>query len=266
VLLCATKAPSDDDLLLVSAACAAIGGALSRARSHSAVVTEKLAGMGRLTAAIAHEVNNPLQAVSNSLHLLLHRSLSEDKRVRYLSLAQKEIELLIDVVRRMLDFSRPERDGMRPVAIHAALERVLAGVAGQLRECGITVERDWAEQLPHVSGVATHLKQAFLNLVLASLESMPGGGRLTITTRTMNASDGRGELVVIEFADSGGPLAEEELRTIFEPFQRTRRDTSGMGLPVSYSIIQQHSGHVSAKSSETGTVFRIELPAMRPRL
>jgi two-component system, NtrC family, sensor kinase len=262
LLLSSATAPESDDLLLINAACAALGGAVVRARAHGAAQSEKLAGMGRLTAAIAHEVNNPLQAVSNSLHLLLNRSLTDDKRVRYLSMAQKEIEQLIGVVRRMLDFSRPERDGWRPVAVHGALDSVLGALAEQLQESGVVVERQWAEPLLRVSGVAIHLKHAFLNLVLASAELMPAGGTLTVCTSAVPARDGRSELVVVEFRDTGGRLAEEELRTIFEPFHRTRRDISGMGLPVSYTIIEQHGGRISATSSDVGTIFRIELPAL----
>jgi signal transduction histidine kinase len=264
-LVLAAQPPSTDDLRLVGAVCAAVGGTLARARAHSMAQTERLAGMGRLTAAIAHEVNNPLQAISNSLHLLLSRSLSDDKRTRYLSMAQKEVELLIDVVRRMLDFSRPARDGMRPISVHAALESVLLATAEQLHEREISVERAWAERLPRISGVASHLKQAFLNLVLAAYAAMPGGGRLTVRTTIVHRDGGGGELVVVELADTGARLPEDELRTIFEPFQRHRRDVSGIGLPVSYSIIAQHGGRLSVSSSDAGTIFRVELPALEAR-
>ncbi|HWQ12407.1 MAG TPA: ATP-binding protein [Roseiflexaceae bacterium] len=264
-LLLAAQAPAEDDLRLIGAVCAAVGGTLARARAHRTAQHERLAGMGRLTAAIAHEVNNPLQAISNSLHLLLNRSLSDDKRDRYLSMAQKEVELLIDVVRRMLDFSRPARDGMRPISVHAALESVLLATAEQLHTRGIAVERAWDERLPRVSGVASHLKQAFLNLVLAAVAAMPEGGRLAVRTSVAPREGGGVELVVIEIADSGARLPEDELRTLFEPFQQHRRDTSGMGLAVSYSIIAQHGGRLSVTSSDDGTTFRVELPALGAR-
>ncbi len=263
LLLCCAQEPCDDDLLLMAAVCAAVSGSLQRAQSYSAAQSEKLAGMGRLTAAIAHEVNNPLQAISNSLHLLISHSLSEDKRMRYLSMAQKEVEQLIGVVRRMLDLSRPEREGMRPVSLHAALESVLMAADQQLREAGVAVQREWTTPLPRVSGVVTHLKHAFLNLVLACCASMPAGGTLVVRTGTAPARDGQGELVVVEFADSGTQLAEEELRPLFEPFNQTPRDASGMGLPVSYTIIEQHGGRLSVSSRPSGTTFRVELPALR---
>ena len=265
VLLLATPGDvCDDDLRLVAAAAQAVGGSLGRARAFGSAQREKLAGMGRLTAMLAHEVNNPLQAISNSLHLLLSRPLPEDKRVRYLALAHKEVEQLIGMVRRILDFSRPERDGMRPVALQPAIESVLAATAAQLEECRITVTCEWGTDLPHVSGVASHLKQAFLNLVLAAIEAMPAGGHLLVRTSVAPARDGGcGELVVVELGDTGERVPDDELRAIFEPFSRTRRSSSGVGLPVSYSIIEQHGGRLSAASGDGGTTFRVELPALR---
>lgn len=263
LLLAASSTIGDDDLCLVVAAAAAIGGALGRARAFGSAQNEKLVGMGRLTAAIAHEVNNPLQAISNSLHLLLNRSMPEEKRARYLTLAHKEAEQLIGMVRRILDFSRPERDGMRPVALQAALEHVLAATAEQLETSGVRVVCEWEGGLPRVSGVTSHLKQALLNLVLAAADAMPSGGVLTVRTSCIAAQTGGGEVVVLEIGDTGERVPDDELRAIFEPFSRTRRDASGVGLPLSYSIIEQHGGRLSATSTNTGTVFRVELPALR---
>jgi signal transduction histidine kinase len=264
LLLAASGELEVDDLRLVGAIALAVGGALARARAFGSVEREKMAGMGRLTAALAHEVNNPLQAISNSLHLLLNRSLPDDKRARYLTLAHKEVEQLIGLVRRILDFSRPERDGMRPVSVRAALQSVLAASAEQLQQSGIAVVCEWGDETPRVSGVASHLKQAFLNLVLATSEGMPAGGRLTVRTSTALADDcAGGQLAVIEIGDTGQRVPEDELRAIFEPFSRTRRDNSGVGLPVSYSIIEQHGGRLSVTSGEAGTTFRVELPALR---
>ncbi|MEN9939139.1 MAG: hypothetical protein RLZZ387_5718 [Chloroflexota bacterium] len=263
LLLACNAPPCEDDLRLISAVAVAVGGALARSRAYEALEGERLSGMGRITASIAHEVNNPLQAISNSLHLLLSRSLTEDKRTRYLTMAHKEVEQLIDVVRRMLDFSRPMRDGMRPVSLHATIESVLSVAADQLAERGVMVERQLTEPLPWVSGISRHLKQAFLNLVLAALEGMPAGGRLTVRTCVAPARGGRGgEDVVVELSDTGGQLPEDELYALFEPFFRNRRDATSMGLPMSYTIIEQHGGRLSVSSGDAGTTFRVELPAL----
>ena len=104
--------------------------------------TEKLAGMGRLAASIAHEINNPLQAVQNSLHLLANRSLPDEKRTRYFGMAQEQVERLVSLVQRMLNFYQPAREGMRATAIHPLLEQVLRLSAEQLERSAIVVERD----------------------------------------------------------------------------------------------------------------------------
>jgi len=264
ILLSAGVEVTVEDVQLLAATAQAVGGALERAQAFGSAEHDKLAGMGRLTAALAHEVNNPLQAISNSLHLLLNRSMPEEKRARYLTMAHKEAEQLIGIVRRILDLSRPERDGMRPVAVQAALEAVLAIAAEQLQENGIAVVCEWADNLPRVSGVGSHLKQAFLNLVLVAADAMPDGGVLTVRTALIPSRSGAGsEIVVLEICDTGTCVPEAELRAIFEPFSRTRRDSAGVGLPLSYSIIEQHGGRLSATSNEDGTVFRVELPALR---
>src|SRR5215216_5888967 len=145
--------------------------------------SSKLAGMGRLTASIAHEINNPLQALHNTLHLLLSRSFPEEKRERLLSMAQMEVDRLVTLVQRMLELHRPSSKDMRPVSVHGLLESALAGTASTLEQQHVLVERDWAEHLPWVIGIGGHLRQVFVDLVINAVESMPDGGRLTIRTR-----------------------------------------------------------------------------------
>jgi signal transduction histidine kinase len=221
--------------------------------------TEKLAGMGRLAASIAHEINNPLQAVQNSLHLLANRSLSDEKRTRYFGMAQEQVERLVSLVQRMLNFYQPAREGMRPTAIHPLLEQVLRQSAEQLERCGIVVERDWAEGLPRVMGIGSHLKQVFQNLTINAIEAMPRGGRLVVHTRAAAEAEG---IVLIEFSDTGPGIPASALHAIFEPFYTTKNDGSGLGLAISYSIIEQHGGMLSVQSGGARTTFRVTLPAL----
>jgi signal transduction histidine kinase len=220
--------------------------------------TEKLAGMGRLAASIAHEINNPLQAIQNSLHLLANRSLPDEKRARYFGMAQDQVERLVSLVQRMLNFYQPAREGMRPTAIHPLLEQVLRMSAEQMQQCGIIVERDWAEGLPRVMGIASHLKQVFQNLTMNAIEAMPRGGRLVVRT----CADELGESVLIEFSDNGPGIPASALHAIFEPFYTTKNDGSGLGLAISYSIVEQHGGTLSVQSGGAWTTFRITLPAL----
>lgn len=239
--------------------------------------TEKLAAVGRLSASIAHEVNNPLQAIHNSLHLLINRPLTDEKRHRYLTMTQDEVERLISIVQRLIDFYRPSREGTRPTDLHELLESVLALVAKELESSSISLVCDLAHQLPLVFAIANHIKQVYINIILNAIEAMPGGGVLTIRTYVMEADDFQldsgvaaigaaghrmaGASVVVEFSDTGEGVPAHELTKIFEPFYTTRSKGTGLGLAISYSIIEQHHGELTAISTPgQGTTFRMRLP------
>lgn len=225
--------------------------------------TEKLAGMGRLASSVAHEINNPLQAIHNSLHLLVNRPLAEEKRTRYLSMAHEEVERLIAIVQRMLDFYRPAHDGMRPISLHTVLDGALGMAAQQLQERGVEVSREWSEQLPRVHGVGSHLKHVFFNLALNAAEAMPNGGRLIVRTRVeQGLLDRAPRVVLVEFIDTGPGIPRSEVQAIFEPFYTTKSKGTGLGLAVSYSIVERHKGILSVSTDGSGTTFRVALPAL----
>jgi len=226
------------------------------------IQVEKLAAMGRLTASIAHELNNPLQAVQNCLHLTLTRNLTDEKQHHYLVLAQEEVERLIGIVLRMLDFYRPSRGQRTPTDINALIENVLALTSKKLQRGNVTVYRQLAHDLPAIHVVADQIKQVYLNMVINAIEAMPDGGELIITSRLENgrAEQEKGWLRV-SFADNGMGLSPEELRHIFEPFYTTKSRGTGLGLSVSYGIVEQHGGHIYVKSVPgKGTLFSVRLP------
>ncbi len=245
-----------EDLQFLIDAASPVALAIGRSRLHKQLVhAEKLAGMGRLAASIAHEINNPLQAIHNSLHLLLSRPLNEEKRERYLSMAQMEVERLITVVRQMLDFYRPSYDGMRPISIHGLLESVLGATAQQMRERSVLLEREWTERLPRVRGVGGHLKHVFTSLILNAITAMPDGGQLIIRTRVDGGQPGSiAPLVLVEFINTGPGIPDDEARTLFEP------KGADLELVISYGIIEQHGGMLSVRSDNSGTTFRVALP------
>jgi two-component system NtrC family sensor kinase len=222
----------------------------------------KLAGMGRLTASIAHEINNPLQALHNTLHLLLSRSFPEEKRERLLSMAQLEVERLAALVQRMLELHRPSGKDMRPVSVHGLLESALSGTASILQQQRVVIVRDWAEHLPWVIGIGGHLRQVFVDLTVNAVESMPEGGHLVIRTRVEDsAHDSTAPRVLVEFSDSGPGIPDSEVQRIFEPFYTHKRNGAGLGLAISYGIVERHGGTLSVSSSGNGTTFRVALPA-----
>ena len=226
------------------------------------VQAEKLTAMGRLTASIAHELNNPLQAVQNCLHLTLTRSLAEEKQHHYLTLAQEEVDRLIDIVSRMLDFYRPSRGQRSPTDVNDLIENVLALTTKRLQRSNVTVHRQLARNLPLIHVVADQIKQVFLNIVINAIEAMSQQGELIITTRLENGKSGQeGGWLRVSFADNGVGLSPEELEHIFEPFYTTKSRGTGLGLSVSYGIVQRHGGHIDVKSvSGKGTLFSVRLP------
>jgi PAS domain S-box-containing protein len=219
--------------------------------------TEKLAALGRLAASLAHEINNPLQALRSSISLLSKGPLDEDKRMRYVSIADQQVERLTRLVQRMLDFYRPSGEERHVVNINDLLEDTLALASKQLEHCGITVVKDLAPSLPAVGAVASYLRQVFINLVLYHVEAMPEGGRLTVKTGVDQSAD----QVVISFSDTGGGMPADELAYVFEPFYSANGKSGGLGLAVSYSIVEKHGGTMEVSSEEgAGTSFSVRLP------
>ncbi len=228
------------------------------ARSQERLVqAEKLAAMGRLTIYIAHELNNPLQAIQNCLHLVLHRNLDAEKRQKYLAMAQEEVERLIKTVQRMLDFNRGSVVQQQPTDVHQVIEGVLSLAGKRLQRGRVRVRREFFPNLPPIQANADQLKQVFLNLVLNAAEAMPDGGDLTIST----GLDDRREWAWFSFQDQGVGLSAEVMSHIFEPFFTTKSQGTGVGLAISCSLIEQHGGAIDVSSTVgQGSRFVVKLP------
>jgi two-component system NtrC family sensor kinase len=221
------------------------------------IQAEKLAAMGRLTASIAHELNNPLQAIQNCLHLIIHRTLSEEKRKKYLNMAEEEVERLISTVQRMLDFYRPSPKQHHATDVHEVIEDVLALTNKRLQRGKVQVRRAYGADVPALNAIKNQLKQVFLNLVVNAIESMPQGG--TLGVRTLLSADGK--WVLVAFQDQGMGLSQQAMAHLFEPFYTTKTKGTGLGLSVSYGIIEQHGGNILVESTEgRGSCFTVKLP------
>jgi two-component system NtrC family sensor kinase len=219
------------------------------------VQSEKFAAIGRLTASIAHEVNNPLQSIHNCLRLAAEARLTSERRGEYLAMAEAELLRLMDIVRRMLEFYRPAAAERLPASVDALLEDVLALAGKQLRDAGVVLHRGGAGQLPPVRVVANHMRQVFLNLILNAVEAMPQGGTLEIDT-SADAS-----AVSVRFKDSGNGLDPAALPQIFEPFYTTKAQGTGLGLSISYGIVAAHGGRIDVESQPGhGAAFTVHLP------
>ncbi len=221
------------------------------------VQAEKMAAIGRLSASIAHEINNPLQAIHNSLHLSLHERLGEDKRLQYLKMAQVEVQRLIEIVQRMLDFYRPSRGGVLPTDVNSIVENVLALAHKRLQHGHIRVHTCLSSDLPLVPVVSDQITQVFLNIVINAVEAMPSGGDLRL--ETMLSEDG--DWVLVYFHDTGPGMSLEQIANLFEPFYTTKSDGTGLGLAVSYGIVERHGGTIEVPNRPgEGVTFVVKLP------
>ncbi len=217
---------------------------------------EKMAAAGRLSASIAHEVNNPLQSVQNCLHLAAREDLPPEKRQEYFELARTELERLSVTVQRMLDFYRPGAAKPERVQVGELLKYVINLTQKQLNERGIHIKTELPGQLPPVTAVSSQIQQVFINLVLNAFDAMPKGGNLRITGRTANGG------VELLFQDSGKGVPRDQQSSIFEPFFSTKDGGTGLGLTVSYNIVTAHGGVLELVSDHgRGACFRVFLPS-----
>ena len=219
--------------------------------------SEKLAAMGRLTSQIAHELNNPIYGIMNTLELLKTEIPPESKRRRILELSLSEIQRLSEMLRNMLSFSKPEEEKRRPVKIDELIDGILLVMEKQMREVNIRVETSFGEEIPEVMASTNQMRQVFLNILKNAKEAMPKGGTLFVRT---SKEDNR---ILIHIEDTGMGVPEEIRDKIFEAFFTTKQKVKGVGLGLSvcYGIIKDHDGEIKVESEEgKGTTFTISLP------
>lgn len=230
------------------------------------IQSEKLATAGRLMASIAHEINNPLQAVHNCLHLAARDELSIETQKSYLHLAQDEMIRLMSIVQKMLDFYRPGGLDRKTVDLHELLIRTLTLTQKQFEDSGIQVHRKLANEIPYVTVVGDQIQQVFLNLLINASQAMPNGGDLWIETKVINSQSDE-KRIEIYFTDSGPGIPPEQRAQLFEPFISNKDDGLGLGLAVSYGILTAHEGNLEyIADSQSGACFRVTLKVEQPSL
>ena len=225
---------------------------------------DKLSSIGLLAAGVAHEINTPLAVISSYAQMLSKQMRGDQRLGPVLEKITQQSFRASEIANGLLNFSRTSTTEFRETDLNQVIRDTLSLVEHQLKTALIEVEMELAEQLPAIHGNPGKLQQVFLNLLLNAKEAMPGGGRLRLATLV----NGHVEAVI---ADSGAGIAPEHLKRIYDPFFTTKtmprpgeRRGTGLGLSVTYGIIQEHAGKIEVESAVgAGTTFHIEFPLLR---
>jgi signal transduction histidine kinase len=234
----------------------------SEKRRQLVELSRRVMALGRLTAGVAHEVKNPLNAMTIHLELLRQKLTgisAAAPATSHVDVIAREIRRLDDVVQGFLKFARPEELTLEPVALEPLLAEVFRIVEAEAKATGVTLELICEPGMPKAEGDSSMLRQAFLNLAKNAVQAMPNGGRLRALGGT--AKDGRVEL---RLEDNGVGILPESLAKIFDLYFTTKPGGTGIGLSLVYRTIQLHHGDVNVESTPgKGTTFVIKLPVAR---
>jgi signal transduction histidine kinase len=235
--------------------------------------SRKLAALGRLMAGVAHEVKNPLNAMTIHLELLKQKLTAAPVPVgvgadrvaeprggtdvsKHVSVISNEIRRLDEVVAGFLKFARPDELRLQPVHLGHLISDVVTTVGPEAERNGVVVKVDLPPGPPEINADQGMLRQALLNLALNACQSMPGGGTLRIACRSTLK-----RTVEIDVEDTGVGIAPEDLKRIFDLYFTTKEKGSGIGLSMVYRIVQLHDGEVEVESTPgSGTRFRLIFP------
>jgi signal transduction histidine kinase len=222
------------------------------------VQAEKLAALGRIVASVAHELNNPLQAIQNALYLIdLEENLSPQAR-EDLQTVLNEANRMAELIARLRETYRPAvSEEFQPTSLNSLVFDVQKLLATHLRHNRIEFIFTPEETLPMVPAIRDQLKQVILNICLNAVEAMQEGGQIHVWSEYDPHSNG----VLLSISDSGPSIQPDILPYIFDPFVTTKDGGTGLGLAITYDIVQRHQGRIEVESQpDRGTTFRVWLP------
>jgi len=227
---------------------------------------EKLSSVGLLAAGVAHEVNTPLAVISSYAQMLAKQVRGDDKQSALLEKITRQTFRASEIVNSLLNFSRTSSTEFANVDLNRVIQDTLTLLDHQFKTARIAVQQELQPELPPIHGNTGKLQQVFLNLFLNAKDAMPSGGTLTISTNN-------GHKVQVVVSDTGTGIAQEHIHRIYDPFFTTKSKPqhkvghssgTGLGLSVTYGIIQEHAGRIRVDSKPgRGTTFIMEFPMVR---
>ena len=228
-----------------------------RAQDADAVESGRADAVGEMAASMAHEIGNPLNALSLNLQLLRRKYPEEGD----LTIAQRELERLNGIIREFLGAFRPAKAHLAPGFAADPLKDALAALKNVFEDRRIRVSLDLPRTMPAVALDRAQMEQVFFNLMKNALEAMKDGGELTIEIKHDDMS------VSVVFHDSGVGMSDEALAHLFEPYRTTKKKGTGLGLMISRRIVAAHGGEIAVASEEgRGTTFTVRLPRLEKRV
>ena len=223
------------------------------------IQADKLGAIGVIAAGMAHEIKNPLASIKGLTQVLPENLDDKEFIVKYIEIVPRQLDRINRIVEDLLAFSQPKELVVRPVDPEKVLTDVLRLVEGQCRKAGITVVTD-CRPVPALQADPERLDQVFMNIILNAIQAMPNGGTVNVKCQMTN------DKCLIEISDSGQGIPAEKLPNIFDPFYTTKERGSGLGLAVTYRIVKEHGGEITAESQAgKGTTFKIWLPTAPKR-
>lgn len=245
------------------------------------IASEKLAALGTMAAGMAHEIKNPLVALRTFTQLLPLKWEDKEFRDKFASVIPPEIDKINKIAENLLKFGRPSKPEFKPIDIETVLEEVLELVDNQIKKNNIRVGTKFVKT-PKINADPSQLSQAFLNIIMNAIQAMKEGGELIIKTdvghviqlgkitkggllgsaqREAETAGQKTPMVFVEVTDSGPGISEENMKNMFDPFFTTKESGTGMGLPITLRIIEDHRGSIKLRSQiGKGTTFIIMLP------
>jgi two-component system NtrC family sensor kinase len=222
--------------------------------------SERLALIGKLSADIAHELNNPLQGIVTYSHLILEHMPEEHPDIRFVEVIVTQANRCREIIRGLLDFARQREPDRSPNDINTVLQDTVTLLENQALFHNIQIEMALDPELPLAVIDPSQMERVFMNMIINAAEAMEGQGNLTLTTEF----DPIEEQIIIFVSDTGYGINEADMRRIFDPFFTTKEvgQGTGLGLALSYGIIREHEGSISVESEVgKGTTFIVRLPA-----